>query len=158
MVVYRLSDLSPLSNPNLVAVALRVSRAVNCLVSALSFNHLTAQIPHEVAIALARGTETPRIDLSPISFPHFAKKAFKKAFNAGSEKHEIDGVVIRVYSPEKTIADDCFKFRNKLGMDIVPEAVKLYKARSRFMIDELLRYGHVCRVANIMKPYLETMV
>jgi len=151
--VYRLSELPPISNPDLVAVALRIPRAVICLVSALSFHHLTTQIPHEVAIALARGTETPRIDFPPISVHRFAEAAF----HAGIEKHEIDGVVIRVYSPEKTIAD-CFKFRNKLGMDVVLEALKFYKERSQFKVDELLRYGHVCRVANIMKPYLETMV
>jgi len=151
--VYRLSELPPISNPDLVAVALRVPRAVICLISALSFHHLTTQVPHQVAIALERGTETPRIDFPPISVHRFAKVAF----HAGIEKHEIDGVVIRVYCPEKTIAD-CFKFRNKLGMDVVLEALKLYKERSQFKVDELLRYGYVCRVANIMKPYLETMV
>lgn len=151
--VYRLSKLPPISNPDLVAIALRVPRAVICLISALSFHHLTTQIPHEVAIALARGTETPRIEFPPIAAHRFAEAAF----NAGIEKHEIDGVTIRVYSPEKTIAD-CFKFRHKLGMDVVLEALKLYKERSRFKVDKLLRYARVCRVANIMKPYLETLV
>ena len=65
--------------------------------------------------------------------------------------------MVRIYSPEKTLAD-CFKFRNKLGMDVVLEALKLYKERGGFNIEELLRYGHICRVANIMKPYLEAMV
>jgi len=151
--VYRLSELPPISNPDVVAVALRIPRAVICLVSALSFHHLTTQVPHKVAIALERGTESPRIDFPPISVHRFAKAAFK----AGIEKHEFDGVMVRVYSPEKTIAD-CFKFRNKLGMDVVLEALKFYKERGQFKTDDLLRYGRVCRVAHIMKPYLEIMV
>ena len=150
---YRLSELPPISNPDLVAVALRIPRGVICLVSALSFHHLTTQIPHEVAIALAKGTETPRIDFPPISVHRFAEAPF----HSGVEKHEIDGVVLHVYSPEKTIAD-CFKFRNKLGMDIVLEALRFYKERNRFKVDELLRFGRVCRVAKVMAPYLEAML
>jgi hypothetical protein len=81
-----------------------------------------------------------------------------KSVNQGQTTfYVIDGVVILVYSPEKTIAD-CFKFRNKLGLDVVLEALKLYKERGRFNIEELLRYGGICRAAKIMKPYLEAMV
>lgn len=151
--VYRLSKLPPISNPDLVFVALRIPKAVICLISALSFHNLTTQVPHEVAIALERGTETPRIDFPPVAVHRFATKTFC----SGIETHEVDGVKIRVYSPEKTIVD-CFKFRNKLGMDVVLEALKLYKERSNFKTEELLRYGQMCRVANIMRPYLEAMV
>jgi predicted transcriptional regulator of viral defense system len=151
--VFRLSDLPPISNPDLVSVALRVPKAVICLISALSFHHLTTQVPHEVAIALERGTESPRIDFPPVSIHRFTKEAY----NAGIENHEIDGVKILVYNPEKTIAD-CFKFRNKLGLDVVLEALKLYKEKGRFNTEELMRYGRICRVAKIMKPYLEAMV
>ncbi|MFZ5759834.1 MAG: type IV toxin-antitoxin system AbiEi family antitoxin domain-containing protein [Thermodesulfobacteriota bacterium] len=151
--VYRLSNLPPISNPDLVSVALRVPKAVICLISALSFHHLTTQVPHKVAIALERGTESPRIDFPPVSIHRFTKEAYY----AGVEKHEIDGVEILVYSPEKTIAD-CFKFRNKLGLDVVLEALKLYKERGRLNTEELMRYGHICRVSKIMKPYLEAMV
>jgi len=151
--VYRLSDLPPISNPDLVSVALRVPKAVICLISALSFHHLTTQVPHEVAIALERGTESPRIDFPPVSIHRFTKEAYY----VGIEKYEIDGVKILVYEPEKTIAD-CFKFRNKLGLDVVLEALKLYKERGRFNTEELMRYGRICRVAKIMQPYLEAMV
>ena len=72
----------------------------------------------------------------------------------GIELHQIDGVNIRIYSAEKTLAD-CFKFRNKIGMDIVLEALKLYKSRKTFQLDELLKYAKICRVENIMRPYLE---
>jgi len=151
--VYRLSDLPPISNPDLVSVALRVPKAVICLISALSFHNLTTQVPHEVAIALERGTESPRIDFPPVSVHRFTKEAY----NAGIEKHEIDGVGILVYSPEKTIAD-CFKFRNKLGLDVVLESLKLYREKWRFNTEKLMCYGHICRVAKIMKPYLEALV
>ena len=151
--VYRLSDLPPISNPDLVSIAIRVPKAVICLVSALSFHRLTTQIPHEVAIALERGTEPPRIDFPPISIHQFTKEAY----SAGIEKHEIDGVKILVYGPEKTIAD-CFKFRNRLGLDIVLEALKLYREHGRFDIEKLLQFGQICRVANIIKPYLEAIV
>jgi predicted transcriptional regulator of viral defense system len=151
--VYRLSDLPPISNPDLVSIALRVPKAVICLISALSFHNLTTQVPHEVAIALERGTESPRIDFPPVSVHRFTKEAYY----AGIEKHEIDGVKILVYGPEKTIAD-CFKFRNKLGLDVVLESLKLYKKRGRFNTEELMRYGRICRVAKIMHPYLEAMV
>lgn len=150
---YRLAELPPLANPDLVAVALRIPRGVICLVSALAFHHLTTQIPHRVAVALPRGAETPRIDFPPISVHRFAGAAY----DAGIEGHRIDGVEVRVYSPEKTIAD-CFKFRNKLGMDIVLEALRLYKDQQPFKVDELLRFGRACRVNMVMKPYLEAML
>ncbi len=152
--VYRLADLPPISNPDLVSVALRIPRAVICLISALSFHRLTTQVPHKIAIALERGTEPPRIDFPPVSIHQFTKAAY----TAGVEEHEIDGVKVLVYSPEKAIADS-FKFRNRLGLDVVLEALKLYKGRSgRFNIEELLRYGRICRVDKIMKPYLEAMI
>jgi len=151
--VYRLSDLPAISNPDLVSIALRIPKAVICLISALSFHQLTTQVPHEVAIALERGSESPRIDFPPVSVHRFTKKAYC----AGIEKHEIDGVEILVYGPEKTIAD-CFKFRNKVGLDVVLEALKLYKERGGFNVGELMRFAHLCRVAKIMKPYLEAVV
>jgi predicted transcriptional regulator of viral defense system len=140
--VYRLSDLPPISNPDLVSVALRVPKAVICLISALSFHNLTTQVPHEVAIALERGTESPRIDFPPVSIHRFTKEAYY----GGIEKHEIDGVKILVYGPEKTIAD-CFKFRNKLGLDVVLESLKLYKERERVQrgVNSLFLTDHILR-------------
>lgn len=151
--VYRVAELPPISEPDLVTVALRAPRAVVCLISALAFHEITTQVPHEVAIALERGAERPRIDYPPISVHRFSSPAFK----AGVEEHEIDGVIVRVYCPEKTLAD-CFKFRNKLGMDVVIESLKLYKARKPFKSDELLKYARICRVEKVMRPYLETVL
>ena len=148
--VYRLSEQGEISNPDFAIVATRIPKAVVCLVSALSFHDITTQIPHAVSIALSKGSETPRLDYPPLKIHRFSEKPFVE----GVEEHAIDGYIIKVYCPEKTISD-CFKFRNKIGMDIVLEALKLYKARKRYNLDELLRYAKVCRVEKIMRPYLE---
>lgn len=151
--VFRLADAPPLSNPDLVTIALRVPQAVICLVSALAFHELTTQIPRAVAIALGKGAESPRIDHPPISVHRFSGRSL----SVGIETHRIDGIVVRIYGPEKTLAD-CFKFRNKLGMDVVLEALKLYKIRQGFKLEELLKYARVCRVESVMRPYLETLL
>lgn len=148
--VYRLTAQGDISDPDLVIVAARVPQAIICLVSALAFHEITTQIPHAVSIALAKGSETPRLDYPPLSVYRFSEAALKE----GVETHRIDGISVKVYCPEKTLAD-CFKFRNKLGMDIVLEALKLYKARKKFNLGELIRYAKVCRVEKVMRPYLE---
>ncbi|MCZ2202984.1 MAG: type IV toxin-antitoxin system AbiEi family antitoxin domain-containing protein, partial [Cylindrospermopsis raciborskii PAMP2012] len=124
--VYRLSEQPYFSQPDLVTVALRIPKGIICLVSALAFHELTTQIPHTVSIALAKGAQSPRIDYPPVSVHRFSGASLK----TGIEVYEIDEVPIRIYSAEKTLAD-CFKFRNKLGMDVVLEALKLYKTRKK---------------------------
>ena len=148
--VYRLVDLPFVSNPDLVAVSLRYPNAIVCLISALSFHEITTQIPHEVSLAILRDTRSPSIDYPPLQIHQFTEEAYK----AGIESHLIDGAAVKVYSPEKTLAD-CFKFRNKIGMDIVLEALKLYRGRMKFDHKKLLEYGRICRVEKIMRPYLE---
>ncbi len=86
-----------------------------------------------------------------------AYKFSAEAFNAGIEKHEIDSVTVQIYSMEKTLAD-CFKYRNKLGMDVVLEALKLYHSQQKYKLDILLEYARICRVERVMKPYLEAML
>jgi predicted transcriptional regulator of viral defense system len=148
--VYRISERKPLSDPDLVTVSIRVPKGIICLVSALAFHEITTQIPHAISIALEKGAESPRIDYPPVVVYRFSQTSLA----AGIEKHEIDGVKIRVYSPEKTIAD-CFKFRNKIGMDIVLEALRLYRARKKASLQRLLEYARICRVEKVMSPYLE---
>lgn len=151
--VYRLADLPAISNPDFILLASRVPQSVICLISALSFHELTTQIPHEVYIALKTGTKAPRIDFPPLSVHRFSKASFE----AGITTHEIDGVPVRIYNQEKTLAD-CFKFRNKLGMDVILEAMKMYKTRNaKINISELLFYARICRVEKIMQPYLESI-
>lgn len=151
--LYRLSSMAPISNPDIFIVASRIPKAVICLLSALAHHELTTQIPHGVFIALEKGAETPRIDYPPILVHRFSEESF----NTGIEKYDIDGVSVRIYGLEKTLAD-CFKFRNKIGMDVVLEALKLYKIRRRFNLDELLKYAKICRVKNVMMPYLEATI
>jgi predicted transcriptional regulator of viral defense system len=151
--VFRLSDSPPLGNPDLVTVATRVPSGVICLISALAFYELTTQIPHEVHVALPRGAEEPRLDYPPIKTYRFTGEAF----TTGVDVHVLDGVSIRIYSPEKTLAD-CFKFRNKLGLDTVVEAIRFYRERRSLKVDDLIRYATVCRVNKIMRPYLEAIL
>jgi predicted transcriptional regulator of viral defense system len=151
--VFRLSDIPPLGNPDLVTVATRVPQGVICLISALSFHELTTQIPHEVHIALQRGGEEPRLDYPPIRTYRFTGEAF----TAGVDTHELDGVGVRIYSLEKTLAD-CFKFRNKVGLDTVIEAIRFYRERRNIKVDDLMLYATICRVNKIMRPYLEAIL
>ncbi len=151
--VFRLSNMPPLGNPDLVAVATRISHGVICLISALSFYELTTQIPHEVNVALQRGAEEPRLDYPPIRTYRFTGEAF----TAGVDTHELDGVGVRIYNPEKTLAD-CFKFRNKVGHDTVIEAIRFYRERSKIKVDDLMRYATICRVNKIMRPDLEAIL
>ncbi|MDY6954517.1 MAG: transcriptional regulator, partial [Thermodesulfobacteriota bacterium] len=151
--VYRLANSPPLGNPDLVTVATRVPGGVICLISALSFHELTTQIPHEVHVALPRGAEEPRLGHPPVKTYRFTGEAFTE----GVEAHELDGVSVRIYGPEKTLAD-CFKFRNKVGLDTAVEAVRFYRQRRNVKADDLMRYAAICRVNKTIRPYLEALL
>lgn len=151
--LYRLADLPPLGNPDLVSVALRVPEGVLCLVSALALHEITTQIPHEVYVALKRGAEPPRLEHPPVRVFWFTGEAFTE----GIETHELDGVAVRVYGAAKTVAD-CFKYRNKLGLDTTLEALKLYLREKRGRPDDLVRFARVCRVEKVMRPYIEALL
>lgn len=151
--LYRLANARPLGNPDLVAVGLKFPGAVVCLISALSFHDITTEIPHEIYLALPRGSEPPRIDHPPLRTFWFTGKAFTE----GIEVHHVDRVPVRIYSAEKTLAD-CFKYRNKIGLDVALEALKLYKARKGTDVDALMRFAEICRVAKVMRPYLEALL
>jgi len=151
--VYRLTELPPLSNPDLVTVSLRFPNAVICLISALYYHNITTQIPHLVSVAVPRNSRIPSLDYPPVQAHRFTDEAYR----SGIEKLTIDGASVKIYTPEKTLAD-CFKFRNKIGMDVVLEALKLYRTRQQFNLEKLLMYAEVCRVKKIMAPYLEAML
>ena len=121
--------------------------------SALAFHELTTQIPHQVYLAIPRGANPPRLDYPPIRSFSFSKQVF----SAGIDTPRLDGLPVRIYSPEKTLAD-CFKYRNKIGMDTALEAIRLYKERRRIKVDALMRYAELCHVAKIMRPYLEAIL
>jgi predicted transcriptional regulator of viral defense system len=151
--LYRLSSLPPLGNPDLVTVGMKIPAGVICLISALAFHELTTQIPHQVYVALPRGAEPPRLEHPPLRVFWFTKRAFE----FGQESHKLDGAQVKIYSPEKTVAD-CFKYRNKVGIDTVREALKLYLGRRTKNLNALLEAAEVCHVAKVMRPYLEALV
>ena len=151
--IYRLSETDPLGNPDLVNLSLRVPRAVFCLISALYFHELTTQIPHQVYFALPRDVKTPKIQVPPINVFHFSKESYL----AGIVEHELDGVKVKIYDREKTVAD-CFKFRQKVGMDVALEAVKDYLRQPKVNVSLLLKYAKINRVEKVMRPYLEALL
>jgi predicted transcriptional regulator of viral defense system len=150
--VYRLKELPPLGSPDLVTISTRIPNGVICLVSALAQHELTTQVPHQVYVAVERGSEPPRVDYPPVRLFWFSGPAFHE----GVEVKKLDGLPVRIYSPEKTIAD-CFKYRNKLGMDVVLEALRLWNERRGRKVEVLLQHARHCRVERVIRPYLEAL-
>lgn len=151
--LYRLTDLPPLSDPDLVTVGNKIPKGVICLISALHFRDITTQIPHAVSVAVSRGAEPPRLEHPPIQLYWFSGEAF----SAGVETHRIDNTRVQVYNAEKTLAD-CFKYRNKIGMDTVLEALTLYRDQCKPKPRKLIEYAKVCRVEKVMRPYLQAIL
>jgi predicted transcriptional regulator of viral defense system len=151
--LFRLSTLPPPSEPDLMTVAKKVPHAVFCLVTAMAFHRLTTQVPHAVEIALARTSRTPRLAHPPIRVFRFSPASLR----AGIETHAVDGVPIQIYSREKTLAD-VFKYRHKLGQDVALEALRTYRSQPKQDYQKVLEYARTCRVENIMRPYLETVM
>jgi len=151
--LFRLASAEPLGHPDLVTVAMRVPKGVICLISALAHHELTTQIPHEIYLAIERGAEPPRIDYPPIRLFWFSGNAYSE----GIETQTLDDTPVKIYSREKTIAD-CFRYRNKIGLDTCIEALRFYKQQKDRNVDELLRYARVRRVTQVMTPYLEAIL
>lgn len=150
--LYRLKEMAPLGNPDLVQISLRVPKGVICLISALYYYNLTTQVPHQVYIALPRDVKTPKIEYPPIKVFHFSEKPYL----AGISEQIIDSIKVRIYDREKTIAD-CFKFREKIGADVATEALKDYLNQSRPNLQLLMKYARINRVENVIRPYLEAL-
>jgi predicted transcriptional regulator of viral defense system len=134
----------------LAEVATRGTQGVFCLLTALRFHELTTQSPHEIWLAIPNKAHPPKLDYPPLRIVRFSGSALTE----GVETHMVDGVSVRVYSAAKTVAD-CFKYRNKIGLDVALEALRESRREKRATNDELWRYAKVCRVANIMRPYME---
>ena len=150
--LYRLPSHPGSEHEGLATVAAKVPQAVFCLLTALQFHELTTQLPRQVWIAMPRGSHVPRLDYPPIKMVQMTGAVY----TAGIEEHLRDGVTLRVYSAAKTVAD-CFKHRNKIGLDVALEALKDARAKRMASADDLWRYAKVCRVANVMRPYLEAI-
>jgi len=151
--LYRLADTEINSNTDLIHVGLRIPKAVICLISALSFHNLTTQVPHQVYIALPIDAEKPRLEYPPLRIFWLSAKVYP----VGIENYELDGISVKIYGIEKTIAD-CFKFRNKIGLDVALEALREYRKRDGFNIDTLLNCARIDRVEKLIRPYLEAIL
>jgi predicted transcriptional regulator of viral defense system len=148
--VYIPSDSDVSQNIGLAQIAKRVPRGVVCLLSALQFYDIGTQSPSEVWVAIDRKSARPQIDYPPVRIVRFSGKALSE----GVERYKVEGVEVCIFNKAKTIAD-CFKYRNKIGLDIALEALKDCRRRKLCTNDQLWEYAKICRVANIIKPYLE---
>lgn len=150
--LYALPGYSGSEEHQLAEVAVRAPRGVFCLLTALRFHQLTTQSPHEVWLAIPNKAHAPRLDYPPLRVVRFSGPALTE----GVETRQVDGIAVRVYSLAKTVAD-CFKYRNKIGLDLALEALRECRREKRATNDELWRYAKVCRVADVMRPYMESI-
>jgi predicted transcriptional regulator of viral defense system len=150
--LYVATGAPPTEHQTLLEAARRVPGGVVCLISALRFHEITSQEPFEIWMALAEKAWRPQTDPLPIRFVHFSGEAW----TYGVEEHEIHGVCVRAYGVAKTVAD-CFKHRNKIGLDIAIEALRETWRSRRATMDEIWTAAGVCRVQRVMKPYLESL-
>ena len=151
--VYQLASQELPGNPDLISVALRIPKAIICLISALHFYGMTTQIPHKVYIALPQAAEKPRLDFPPLDIVWLSEKSY----HAGITEQQVDEIPIKIYSREKTIAD-CFKFRNKIGSEVALEALKDYVKLPDRQLDQLLVYARIDRVESLISRYLEALL
>jgi predicted transcriptional regulator of viral defense system len=150
--VYALANANASQHRSLAEAEARVRSGVVCLLSSLRFHGLTTQNPWEVWLAITPSDRKPRIDHPPVRIVRFSGRAYTE----GVEHHHIDGVNVKIYSPAKTIAD-CFKYRNKIGIDVAIESLRDAWRKRQVTADQLWRFATICRVTNVMRPYLETV-
>lgn len=151
--LYTLESNMPKQHPDLVLANLQAPGGVICLISALSFYNATSDIPSHVDIALEKGAGEYRINYPPVKYYHFSSKSY----SAGISMHQIDGYRVKIYNLAKTIAD-CFKFRNQIGIDTATEGLKIAVTEHNVHPNKIMEYARICRVHNIIKPKLETLI
>ncbi len=151
--VYRLTECDDYAEPDLVLIAKKIPQGVICLISALAYFNNTTQIPHFVYVAIPSKARTARLDYPPIRYFRFSPKTYE----AGVEIKTIGGQPVKIYCLEKTLAD-CLKFRNKIGMDVVLEALKMYSRRRGIKMDLLWKYAKMNRVEKILQPIMEAIM
>lgn len=150
--LYSLPDRPPSEHESLIEVAVKSPQGVICLISALRFHELTTQQSSEVWLAIPHKAHPPKIDYPPVRIVHMSGDAMGQ----GVETVIVAGISVRVFNVAKTVAD-CFKFRNKIGLDVALEALREAWHGKRANMDELWRYAQICRVANVMRPYMESL-
>lgn len=149
--VFRLVEAASLSDADLIQVALRIQKGVICLISALAYHNLTTQIPHQIYVALPLYAEKPRLKYPPVRLFWFSRSVY----SAGIDEHLIDGISVSMYNREKTIAD-CFKYRNKIGLDIAIKALKEGLDQGCNFVS-IIEYARIDRVEKVMRPYMEAL-
>nr|WP_058474582.1 type IV toxin-antitoxin system AbiEi family antitoxin domain-containing protein [Legionella quateirensis] len=150
--LYCLPETEFSEKESLIIVASRVPQTVFCLLTALQIHALTTQLPRKVWIAMPKGSHTPKMNYPSLKMVQYSDEAFSE----GIEIIESDNIKLRVYNIAKTIAD-CFKHRNKIGLDVAMEVLKEACTKNKVKIDELWHYAKICRVANVMRPYIEAI-
>lgn len=150
--VYMLADGETTEHHTLVEASLRAPSGVICLLSALRFHDLTTQNPSEVWIAIEQKSRRPLLD----SIPHKIVYMSSGSFTAGIETHSLEGVDVQLYSASKTVVD-CFKYRSRIGIDVAIEALQDYRRSSDYDSDSLWQFAKICRMTNVMRPYLEAI-
>jgi predicted transcriptional regulator of viral defense system len=150
--LYALPDADVTENSSLAEVSKKVPHGVVCLLSALRFHGLGTQNPYEVWLAIDRKARRPIVGSLPIRIVRFSGRSLRD----GVEVLDMQGVSVRIYSTAKTVAD-CFKYRNKIGLDVALEALREGWRARRFNMDDLWQYAKVDRVTNVMRPYLEAL-
>ncbi len=148
--LYRLPNSPLTKHHSLVEASARIPHGVICLLSALNFHTLTTQLPFEVWMAIENKAWSPKEKQLPIHLVRFSGSAYSE----GIEEHTLEGLPVRVYNPAKTVAD-CFKYRNKIGLDVALEALRDGLRQRQFTVDQLWYYAGICRVQNVLRPYLE---
>jgi predicted transcriptional regulator of viral defense system len=151
--LYAPADRQTSEYTSLAEVSSKYPKTLVCLLSALQFHSLTTQAPFEVWVAIANSARAPKLDYPPLRVVRFSGEAL----TAGIEKYQVDGVTVRVTNVAKTVAD-CFKYRNKIGLDVALEALRESWNTKQVSMDDLWHYGQICRVSNVMRPYLESLV
>ena len=150
--IYSLPNQAVSENRSLAEVAIRVPRGVICLVSALRVHDIGTQAPHEIWLAIPHRMLSPRLDKPALRVIRMSGPSLTE----GIDRLKVDGVEVSVFNAAKTIAD-CFKFRNKIGLDVALEALKNARAQRKASADDLWHFAKICRVANVMRPYLEAI-
>ena len=148
--LYRLPDSEITEHHDYAIIGKRFPNGVICLTSALLFHNIGTQLPRKIWLALEKGSARPRSCFPAIFVARFSGRSFSE----GVEEHVLEGVPVKIFNPAKTVAD-CFKFRNKLGLDVALEAGADCLRSRKATIAEIDDYARICRVANVMKPYLE---
>lgn len=151
--LYMLPGAPITEHHNLIEVTKKIPGGVVCLISALYFHHITTQIPHEVWIAVGRNTWRPKMESIPLNYTVLSEKMYQ----FGIQRVDVVGGRVKVYSPAKTVAD-CFRFRNKVGLDVAIEALREVWHKRMATMNELVEAAKVNRVLKIMRPYMEATV